>query len=64
MMNDEETEPRWTSRKFWAAMFWMAVMSAMLAAGRLPVEAFVSVTYLLLGGYFVGNIAQKYIDKK
>jgi len=59
-----ETKERWSSRKFWAAMVWMAVMCALLVEGSLPVDAFVSVTWLLLGGYFVGNIAQKYLDRK
>jgi hypothetical protein len=50
---------RWSSRKFLAAMFWQAVMVALLWAGVLPSEAFVAVTYLILGGYLAGNVAQK-----
>jgi len=55
---------RWTSRKFWAAMVWQAVMTTLFARGTLPVDAFVSVTWLLLGGYFVGNVAQHILAPK
>ncbi len=69
-MNDETTTTsdgtlttnvvaRWSSRKFWAAMVWQGVFTWLFYAGKLPVEAFTSVTWLLLGGYFVGNVAQK-----
>lgn len=54
---------RWTSRKFWAATAWEAVMVTLLCLGKLPVEAFQSLTWLLLGGYFLGNVAQKWIEK-
>lgn len=50
---------RWTSRKFWAMVVWEAVMVFLLWFGKLPVDAFVSLTWLLLGGYFVSNVAQK-----
>lgn len=58
------TGGRWTSRKFWAAMFWEVVMVMLLYVGKLPVEAFESLTWLLLGGYFVGNVTQKWIENK
>lgn len=50
---------RWTSRKFWAMMIWQTVITVLLYRGKLPVDAFQSLTWLLLGGYFVGNVAQK-----
>jgi len=52
---------RWTSRKFWASMIWQGVVVWLLYAGKIPVTAFESLTYLLLGGYLVGNVAQKYL---
>jgi len=52
---------RWTSRKFVAAMGWEAVFVALLWVGKLPVEAFITLTFLALGGYFMGNLAQSYI---
>lgn len=57
-----DTAVRWTSRKFWAAMFWEGVMVWLLWSGKLPVEAFQSLTWLLLGGYFLGNVVQKWIE--
>ncbi|QAX98778.1 hypothetical protein PaTs2_57 [Pseudomonas phage PaTs-2] len=54
---------RWTSRKFWAAMIWEAVLVWLLYMGKLPVDAFESLTWLLLGGYFLGNVAQKVLLK-
>lgn len=58
-----ETKLRWSSRKFWSAMIWMLIMVCLLREGTLPVAAFESLTWLLLGGYFMGNVAQKYIDR-
>ncbi len=55
---------RWTSRKFIAAMLWQLVMVSLLVNGVLPPEAFVAVTYLILGGYFGGNVAQHIWEKK
>lgn len=49
---------RWTSRKFWAMMFWQSVMTALLWFEVLPAEPFVAITWLILGGYFVGNVTQ------
>ena len=49
---------RWTSRKFWAMMVWQTVMVWLLWSGKLPLEGFVSVTWLLLGGYFASNVIQ------
>lgn len=56
-----EVAQRWSSRKFWAAMAWQAVMVKLLVAGILPVEVFETLTWLLLGGYFLGNVAQKWL---
>ena len=55
---------RWTSRKFWAAMFWEFVMVVLLWAGKLPVDVFETLTWLLLGGYFLSNVAQKAIQRE
>jgi hypothetical protein len=52
---------KWSSRKLWLAMFWQAVNTALLVHGVLPVPAYESLTWLLLGGYFVGNVAVEYI---
>lgn len=52
------TIERWTSRKFWAMVVWEAVMVWLLWSGKLPSDAFVSITWLLLGGYFVSNLLE------
>ncbi len=59
-----EIAQRWSSRKFWAAMLWQALMVKLLATGILPVAVFESLTWLLLGGYFLGNVAQKWLLKE
>lgn len=59
-----EIKQRWSSRKFWAAMVWEAVMVWLRVQDHLPVDAFVSLTWLLLGGYFVGNVAQNVLMKE
>lgn len=62
-MNDD-LKKRLTSRKFWAAMFWQAVFCVLLWHGKLPVESFVSLTYLILGGYLLANVAQGVLKPK
>ncbi|WP_046079664.1 hypothetical protein [Halomonas sp. HG01] len=59
-----EVAARWSSRKFWSAMAWQAVMVWLLIAGHLPVEVFETLTWLLLGGYIAGNVAQKWLLKE
>lgn len=49
---------KWSSRKFWAMMLWQSVMVGLLAFKVLPPEPFVAITWLILGGYFVGNVTQ------
>lgn len=53
---------RWTSRKFWAMMFWEGVFCIMFWKQIMPVDAFVSLTWLLLGGYFLSNVGTKTLD--
>jgi len=55
---------RWSSRKFLAVMFWQGVMTALLWHDKLPSEAFVSITWVLLGGYVAGNVAQHVLERK
>lgn len=61
-MND--VAARYTSRKFWAMVVWEAVMVWLLWSGKLPVDAFVSLTWLLLGGYFASNVIQNVAAEK
>lgn len=58
-----EIATRWSSRKFAAAMVWQGVMTGLLWFEKLPTEAYVTVTWLILGGYFVGNVVQKYAER-
>jgi hypothetical protein len=55
---------RWSSRKFFAMFFWQGVMTALLWHDKLPSEAFVSITWVLLGGYFVVNGAQHIMENR
>lgn len=55
---------KWNSRKLWLAMFWQGVNTALLVLGYLPVDAYNSITWLLLGGYFIGNVVSKYTGDK
>lgn len=54
-----DAKHRWSSRKFWSAMFWQGVMVILLVTDKLPVATFETLTWLLLGGYFLSNVAQK-----
>lgn len=57
------TRARWSSRKFWAAMFWQAATTMLLVSGKLPFDTYEALTYLILGGYFLSNVASKVAKK-
>lgn len=50
---------RWSSRKFWAVMFWCVVATGLLIAGYITDEIWQSVIMWLLGAYVGVNVAQK-----
>lgn len=60
----DDLKARLTSRKFWAVMFWQAAFCGLLWAGKLPVDAFVSLTWLILGGYLLANVAEGVLQPK
>lgn len=53
---------RWSSRKFWAAMFWQSVCTLLVWFNKIPDTIFETLTFLILGGYFLSNVAQKAIQ--
>ena len=54
----------WTSRKFWTMIGWQLAFTGLMYLGKLPVSVYEDFTYLLLGGYFVANVAEKYLIAK
>ena len=59
----EETKGRWSSRKFWAAMSWQAILTLLVIFDTIPDSTFESLTFLILGGYFLSNVAQKGLQR-
>ena len=59
-----DAKVRWSSRKFWTMIFWQAVFTLLLCIGKIPESTFEAVTYLLLGGYLVSNVAQKALEAR
>ena len=59
----QQTLERWSSRRFWSMMLWQGVNTWLVAEKLIPHEAYVSVTWLLLGGYFLANTSQHVVDK-
>lgn len=55
---------RWSSRKFWTMMFWQTAMTALMVLDKLPVSTFEALSYLILGGYFLSNVAGKVMQDK
>lgn len=55
---------KYTSRKFWMAVVFQGVFTAMLCYGKLPAPVFENLTYMLLGGYFISNVTQKIFVKE
>ena len=60
---DQKPTPRWSSRKFAACMFWQTASTGLLVYGYIPPEVYLQLTVLTLGGYFLGNVAQKVFVK-
>lgn len=59
-----EPVDKFASRKFWMAIVFQTVFTAMLYFGKMPIGAFENLTYLLLGGYFISNVTQKIFVKE
>lgn len=55
---------KYTSRKFWMAVVFQIVFTTMLCNDKLPPAVFESLTYMLLGGYFISNVTQKIFAKE
>ena len=55
---------KYASRKFWVAVVFQCVFTIMLCYGKMPISAFESLTYMLLGGYFISNVTQKIFVKE
>jgi hypothetical protein len=60
----EAVVERWSSRKFFAMFFWQGVNTILVWNDKIPSEAYVSITWVLLGAYFAGNVAQHIWEKK
>lgn len=59
-----DTVDKYTSRKFWMAVIFQLIFTAMLCYGKMPIGAFENLTYMLLGGYFISNVTQKIFVKE
>lgn len=55
---------KWSSRKFWAMMFWEAAFLAVFLCDKMSESTFESLTFLLLGGYLLSNVADKRRSKE
>jgi len=45
-------------------MSWQGIFTCLLIIGVLPHGTYEALSYLTLGGYFVGNVAQHVLEKK
>lgn len=59
----EEQRVRWSSRKFWLMVFVWLVSVALLIGGHITEKVFESLTFLTVGGYLLGNVAHKYVER-
>lgn len=62
-VRDLKPRGKYSSRKFWTMMFWQAVVFGVFIAGELSENALESLTFLILGGYFLSNVASKVAKK-
>jgi hypothetical protein len=63
-MDAKPASERYSSRKFWTMVLAETMWVVMRYDEVLPVEAFVQLTYLTVGGYFLVNGAQHILEKK
>jgi hypothetical protein len=54
---------KFASRKFWLAVVFQSVFTAMMYFGKMPADIFENLTYMILGGYFISNVSQKVFVK-
>lgn len=57
-------DDRYASRKFWMAVVFQSIFTAMVAYDKMPYAVFENLTYMLLGGYFISNVTQKIFVKE
>lgn len=55
---DTTLSDKLTSRKLWLAVFFEILFTILLCYGKLPTSVYESLSYMLLGGYIAGNVAQ------
>ena len=55
---------KFTSRKFWLAVVFQSVFTAMMYFGKMPPDIFENLAYMILGGYFISNVSQKVFSKE
>jgi hypothetical protein len=60
---DPETKTRWSSRKFWLMVFVWVACVGLLISDNITEKVFESLTFLTVGGYLLGNVAQKYVER-
>lgn len=44
-------------------MTWQGILTVILLTGRLSESVYESLTFCILGGYFLSNVASKAVDK-
>ena len=54
---------RWSSRKFWAMVYFQMLWVLMFWCGPLTGDSFENLTFLTVGGYFAANVGQQLLLK-
>jgi hypothetical protein len=54
---DTTLSDKLTSRKLWIAVCFEIVFTILLCYGKLPTSVYESLSYMLLGGYYLSNTA-------
>ena len=55
---------RYSSRKFWAMMFWQSVFTWLLIKSHLSGDQYGNLTFVLLGAYFAANVGDKFAKRQ
>lgn len=53
---------RWSSRKLRVAIWFELLFTALLFAGKVPPDIYYNLTFVTIGGYFIGNVGEHMAD--
>lgn len=54
---------KFTSRKFWLSVASILILTALIAFDKIPSGTFENLFGIIVSGYLLSNVSQKYLEK-